>query len=530
LAIGHEDWISCFNLATGEESRRWRALDQIYALDFNPDSRRLAVGYLRNDSVSIYDADNGELLIGLSTETSNQNVVAWHPDGELLASGGADVRIQIWDVAARRTIASLEGHAQQVSFLGFHRGGNILTSMSWDGTLRLWQPSPARLLMRLPARSMNYSQAGRWSGVIATSNDQVQRWGIVPSEEYHTFHNAFRNGESVSREGDISPDGTLLALAASDGVRLWDVARGREVAWLRINDTTSALFRADGRELLTCGPTDGLQRWPIKATGESDGGRQVGPARPIFLNFAPTRMVKGRDDQTISVVSESAGQCVILDLATGAVVSTGMTHAAAAFVAVSPDGERLATSGWHSSRVKFWDLRGGRLIKQWEVGSSSRIFITPDNRELIVARGGDFTIHDLKTLAVNRTIPREIGLFPGLVAFTADGKLMALEMAPGVIHLKEITLGRTVARLEDPQGDQSTWLGFTPDGTQLVVAARYAGAIHRWDLRAIRARLKTMNLDWDWPDFPVTSPGDGFIAEGRRPLRVQVVASPSVEP
>ena len=530
VAVGHEDWISCFDLATGEENRRWRALDQIYTLDFNPDSRRLAVGYLSNDSVSIYDADNGELSLGLSTETSNQNVVAWHPDGELLASGGADARIQIWDVAARRTIASLEGHAQQVSFLGFHRGGNILASMSWDGTLRLWQPSPARLLMRLPARAMNYSQASRWSGVIAISNDQVQLWGIVPSEEYHTFHNAFPSGESVSREGDISPDGTLLALAASDGVRIWDVARGREVAWLHMNDTTSALFRADGRELLTCGPGDGLQRWRIETGGESEGGRQVGPARPIHLPFAPMRMVKGGDDRTISVVGESAGQCVMLDLSTETVTSTGMTHAAAAFVAVSLDEGRLATSGWHSSRVKFWDLPDGRLIKEWEVGSSSRVFFTPDNRELIVARGGDFTFHDMQTLAVSRTMPREIGLFPGLVAFTADGKLMALEMAPGVLYLKEITSGRTLARLEDPQGDQSTWLGFTPDGTQLVVAARYAGAIHRWDLRAIRARLKTMNLDWDWPEFPGPAPGDGFIAESQRPLRVQVVAAPPAKP
>ena len=448
----------------------------------------------------------------------------------MLASGGSDTRILVWDVKTRRTLASLEGHAQQVNFLGFHCSGEILASMSWDGTLRLWRPSPARLLMRLPARAMNYNQAGRWSGVIATSNDQVQPWGIVPSEEYHTFHNAFQHGESVSREGNISPDGTLLALAASDGMRLWDVARGREVAWLRMNDTTSALFGADGRELLTCGPADGLQRWPIEPGGESDGGLLVGPARPIFLHFAPTRMVKGGDDRTISVVGESAGQCVILDLATEAVVSTGMTHAAAAFVAVSPDGARLATGGWHSPRVKLWDLPGGRLIKEWEAGSSSRVFITPDNRELIVARGGDFTFHDMQTLAVNRTMPRETGLFPGLVAFTADGQLMALEMAPGVIHLKEITSGRTVARLEDPQGDQSTWLGFTPDGTQLVVAARYAGAIHRWDLRAIRARLKTMNLDWDWAEFPAPSPGDVFVTKSPRPLRVQVVAAPPVEP
>jgi hypothetical protein len=83
------------------------------------------------------------------------------------------------------------------------------------------------------------------------------------------------------------------------------------------------------------------------------------------------------------------------------------------------------------------------------------------------------------------------------VAYSPDGRLMALEMAPAVIHLKEAATGRTVAKLEDPHGDRATWQGFTPDGTRLVVMARTTGAIHVWDLRAIRARLKEMNLDWD---------------------------------
>jgi len=43
---------------------------------------------------------------------------------------------------------------------------------------------------------------------------------------------------------------------------------------------------------------------------------------------------------------------------------------------------------------------------------------------------------------------------------------MALEMAPGIIHLKEAATGRTVARLEDPHGDRATWQAFTPDGTR----------------------------------------------------------------
>jgi hypothetical protein len=96
---------------------------------------------------------------------------------------------------------------------------------------------------------------------------------------------------------------------------------------------------------------------------------------------------------------------------------------------------------------------------------------------------------------------------------------MALEMAPAVLHLIETATGRTVARLEDPHGGRATWQGFTPDGTRLVVVSHYASAIHVWDLRAIRARLKEMNLDWDWPPFPPAPAGEPAAA----PLTVAVL-------
>jgi hypothetical protein len=70
-------------------------------------------------------------------------------------------------------------------------------------------------------------------------------------------------------------------------------------------------------------------------------------------------------------------------------------------------------------------------------------------------------------------------------------------------------------------------MGFTPDGTQLIVAARYAGAIHRWDLRAIRERLKGMKVDWEYPEFSAAAPPRGA---DQRPLRVQVLAAIKSEP
>ncbi len=123
-----------------------------------------------------------------------------------------------------------------------------------------------------------------------------------------------------------------------------------------------------------------------------------------------------------------------------------------------------------------------------------------------------------------RRLDRDVNPLPGYVAFSPDGKLMALEMAPAVIHLKEVATGRTVAKLEDPHGDRAGWMGFTPDGTQLVVAAPYARAIHVWDLRAIRVRLKAMRLDWSWPEIPPAAkadePGQRF---SERPWKIQIL-------
>jgi WD40 repeat protein len=459
--------------------------------------------------------------------------VAWHPEGNLLATGGSDPRIQIWDVKTGRQVAVLEGHVQQVGNLAFHPGGDLLLSGSWDGVARLWQTSPGRLLMRLsfPDWAGFSPEGGRWAGLMSRSNHQTQLWGIVPSQEYHTFLNPFPEGESTLQEGAISADGRLLALAASDGVRLWDVARGREAASLPMGDTTCAMFRDDDRELLTCGPDDGLRRWSFSTNTEPEGGLQLGPFHQVELPFAPMRMARGSDDQTLAVVGERAGQCVILDLVTESVRVANMPHAMVGFVALSRGRERMATSGWHSEQVKLWDGSSGKLVKELKVAGASRVFFTPADRELIVARYNEFAFYTFDSLAASRRLPREVGLYPGHVAFTADGKMMALEMSPGVIHLKEITSGRTVARLEDPQGDRSTWISFTPDGTQLIVVARYGSAIHRWDLRAIRERLKTMGLDWDWPEFSATGTARSLASEDNRRLRIQIlVAKPTEAP
>jgi WD40 repeat protein len=142
------------------------------------------------------------------------------------------------------------------------------------------------------------------------------------------------------------------------------------------------------------------------------------------------------------------------------------------------------------------------------VSDKVQAVFAPDSRTLAISESDAFSFWDVATHALIRRIEREVTEFPGWVAFSADGKLLALELAAGNMHLIESSSGKTIARLEDPHGDRAAWQSFTPDRGRLVVVSRGANITHVWDLRAIRSRLKAMNLDWDWPELPPPGNGD----------------------
>ena len=512
LTVGQGEWLLLFDLVTGEEVKRWRLPAPAHTLAFHPDSSKLAVGFFSSSAASVYDASSGALLTDLPVTGMSNQVVAWHPDGERLAVAGSDPRIQIWNVAARRKVATLEGHIQHVAVLTFHPDGELLASHGWDGQLLLWHPSSGRQLMRLTSVTPpQFSADGRLLGV-AWHCDSADRLEVTTAREYRTLVSSAGAGRGGYGNSAISPDGRLLAVGTDEGAHLWDLNSGRALAVLPAgthfvffeasqstpSGGTDSTIRSNGPpwSLLTSGP-DGLLRWSITSNG-SDGRRlKVGPPQQLSplrqASFALTA-----DGRTLAAVTED-GTSKILDLETATVRLEIGSDPLGAALALSGDGRWVASSGWYSDRVQLWNASRGQMVHEWVVGKRTFVFFTPDSRALIIARGDEFSFWDVETFEPIRRLPRDVAQFPGCVAFSPDGRLMALEMEPAIIHLKDVATGQTVAKLEDPHGDRATFQCFTPDGTQLVVVAKYARAIHIWDLRAIRKRLKEMNLDWDWP-------------------------------
>src|SRR5262249_30680997 len=117
-----------------------------------------AGGY--DGKLRLWEANSGKKLIEVpaqppaapNTPPPALNVVsalAFSPDGKLIAVGGSDTQIHLFQTADGKLVRSLPGHTSAVTALAFHTSGNVLVSSSKDRTIRLWNPANAQMLKAL---------------------------------------------------------------------------------------------------------------------------------------------------------------------------------------------------------------------------------------------------------------------------------------------------------------------------------------------------------------------------------------------
>jgi WD40 repeat protein len=82
--------------------------------------------------------EKGKVIHSLKGDKHWHRTVAFSPDGKIVAAGGADGHIRLWDVQTGNLIETLEGHTDQIYSIAFSPDGKTLASTGQDQTVRLW--------------------------------------------------------------------------------------------------------------------------------------------------------------------------------------------------------------------------------------------------------------------------------------------------------------------------------------------------------------------------------------------------------
>jgi WD40 repeat protein len=94
-------------------------------------------------SVEIRNPLSGWLLNTMIGQGSDVLNLAFTPDGKVLAAGGQEASLKLWDVATAQELLSLEGHQAKgsITALAFSSNGSMLASAATGdgkGEILLW--------------------------------------------------------------------------------------------------------------------------------------------------------------------------------------------------------------------------------------------------------------------------------------------------------------------------------------------------------------------------------------------------------
>jgi serine/threonine protein kinase/WD40 repeat protein len=496
-------------IATGRVTPMPPVRGLVTGIVYHPDGRRLAVIVNREGhcTLEVRTADDPGPSASVAVPALINSPV-WRQDGRLLVVAGGDNRLYVW-MPDRGTLQALEGLHSSGVMLAFSRDGTLLASNGWDSRLRLWDLGSGRVVLSMPVPNhdgMQFGLDGRTLTGPAQAQTGLRLFEVADGREYRSLT---VGGDVRGRAGwflgggAISPDGRLLALCRdgpSDGIRLWDIRRGEEVAVFDqyASTFTSALFAGDGA-LLTCGPR-GLHRWPPHADG------RFGPAEVLAPdNLSGGRLACSRDGRVIAATRFDAGTLVVHRDNLGLTVRLAPQRDVRQ-VAVSPDGRWVAAGTWNGTDdgVFVWDSVTGAQVARLPSVDCCALGFSPDGAWLAVGtQPGPGRLWRVGSWSAGPSV--EGG---GALQFSPDGALLAQAGRDHRIRLFDPRTAHPIATLEDPNADRSEWFawGFTPDGTSLVALGDMSRSVHIWDLRLIRRGLASLGLDWDRPPYPDAPP------------------------
>jgi WD40 repeat protein/DNA-binding SARP family transcriptional activator len=246
-------WQGQGNAVAGTHRVLHGARGPLYAVAISPDGRHVVAGGY-DPTIYLWDRASGRLRQTLHGHTNCIYALAFHPDGRLLASGSGDGALRLWrlpevedgpgrlaDVASSaQRVAVLQADLDVVHDLAFSPDGRILARGGSDRSLRLWDMTQPHYPELVDERRLVQDASEEDIFGVAFSPDG-SKVACSGNHLVHIVDLASGKAPLILRRHAawiagvaFSPDGEILASGSADcTVCLWEVASGALRAVLR---------------------------------------------------------------------------------------------------------------------------------------------------------------------------------------------------------------------------------------------------------------------------------------------------------
>jgi WD40 repeat protein len=485
------DTVRLWDVATGKQLRSFRsATDAPAFVVFSPEGELLVTSGFWQHPPQLWDVTTGKEVRKLGGHQDDQrhwdefNPVVFSPDGGLLATGGKDNVIVLWETATGGVVRTLHGHTRPVRSLTFSADGQTLVSGSADTTALVWPVLPAGAIRKWDAggagalwRALEGEPAVAFPALwaLAAAPDQAVPFlkeQLRPDAELDERqltqwiadlgHTKFVLREEATRRlrdfGVRAEPALRKALAGQDDPerrrRLEDLlarldGKGPDAVLLRDLRAILALEQMRTKpakaflEALARGGDNGPRtRAAQAALVRLEARRQQGrlPAPAPLPGLAPQgrdpRKLYSHDDEVLAVAFTPDGKVALSAGKDGKVRRWNLGaakelpalagHDGGTFaLATAPDGRQVASAG-ADGRVRLWDLDKGAEAASLtgHKGAVFAVSFSPDGK-LLASGGEDGTarLWDVEKKEQRRLLPAARERVTAVV-FSADAETL----------------------------------------------------------------------------------------------------------